>query len=174
MALPRTMTCGKRMAFHAWTSFTELTGEYTEDLPAGLTIDDPAIISWLDADGNLLDDAEAHGLLSPVSLDRDRDTLRNSTVAARLKAIYGDVDNVDAFIGMVSEGHVDDASFGPLQLAIWQEQFANLRDGDRFFLCKHVQRFDLRADRRWHFSSSGDRASAKPAGYYCRQYRCHL
>ena len=49
------------------------------------------------------------------------------------RAIYGSVDNVDAFVGMVSEKHLTGTEFGPLQLAIWRKQFTALRDGDRFF-----------------------------------------
>ena len=56
-----------------------------------------------------------------------------TTLAARLKALYGSVDKVDAFVGMVAEQHVAGTEFGPLQLAIWKQQFAALRDGDRFF-----------------------------------------
>jgi hypothetical protein len=59
--------------------------------------------------------------------------VRRTTHAARLRAIYGSVDNVDAFVGMVSERHVPGTEFGPLQLAIWKKQFEALRDGDRFF-----------------------------------------
>ena len=59
--------------------------------------------------------------------------IRKSTLAARLKAIYGSVDNLDAFVGMVSEKHVQGTEFGELQLAMWKQQFAALRDGDRFF-----------------------------------------
>ena len=68
----------------------------------------------------------------------DEDTIavsgtRRTTLAARLRAIYGSVDNVDAFVGMVSEPHVAGTEFGPLQLAIWKRQFQALRDGDRYF-----------------------------------------
>ena len=59
--------------------------------------------------------------------------MRRTPLAARLKAIYGNVDNVDAFVGMVSEPHVPGTEMGELQLAIWRKQFAALRDGDRFF-----------------------------------------
>src|SRR2546428_13421028 len=59
--------------------------------------------------------------------------VRRSPVAARLKAIYGTVDRLDAFVGMVSERHVKHTEFGELQLAIWTKQFTALRDGDRFF-----------------------------------------
>ena len=36
------------------------------------------------------------------------------------KAIYGSVDKVDAFTGMVSEPHVPGTEFGELQLAMWK------------------------------------------------------
>ena len=59
--------------------------------------------------------------------------VRRTTLAARLKAIYGDVGKLDSFVGMVSERHVPGTEFGELQLAIWKRQFEALRDGDRFF-----------------------------------------
>ena len=59
--------------------------------------------------------------------------MRRTPLAARLKAIYGSVERVDAFVGMVSEPHVPGAEIGPLQRAVWQQQFEALRDGDRFF-----------------------------------------
>jgi hypothetical protein len=59
--------------------------------------------------------------------------IRRTTLAARLKAIYGDVNKVDVFVGMVSERHLRGTEIGELQLAIWRKQFAALRDGDRFF-----------------------------------------
>jgi hypothetical protein len=59
--------------------------------------------------------------------------IRRSTLAARLKALYGTVDRLDAFVGMVSERHVSGTEFGELQLAMWKKQFAAIRDGDRFF-----------------------------------------
>jgi len=58
---------------------------------------------------------------------------RKSTVAARLKAVYGSVNNVDAFVGMVAEKHIPGTEFGELQLAMWTRQFQAMRDGDRFF-----------------------------------------
>ena len=54
-------------------------------------------------------------------------------MAARLRAIYGNVDALDPFTGMVSEPQVEGSELGELQLAIWTEQFRALRDGDRFF-----------------------------------------
>ena len=55
------------------------------------------------------------------------------TLAARLKAIYGSVENMDPYVGMISEPHVAGTEFGELQLALWRKQFEALRDGDRFF-----------------------------------------
>ena len=60
-------------------------------------------------------------------------TQSRAALAARLKAIYGDVDKVDAFVGMVSERHVYGTEFGELQLAMWRKQFDDFREGDRFF-----------------------------------------
>lgn len=100
------------------TSFTEMTGEDTDQLPDGLTIDHPEILEVV----ALVDAA-----------DRPVAAVRRSTLAARLAAIFTTVDHVDAFTGMVSEEHIPGTEFGELQLAIWSEQFLALRDGDRFF-----------------------------------------
>ena len=59
--------------------------------------------------------------------------MRRTTLAARLQRVYGNVDKVDAFTGMLAEPHVLGTEFGELQLAIWKRQFQALRDGDRFF-----------------------------------------
>jgi hypothetical protein len=113
-------------------SFTEITGEATDELPEGTSINDPSIINWLDASRTEIAPADAAGKLNPVDATLPP-PLRNSTVAARLKAIYGSVDKIDAFVGMVAEKHLPHASFGQLQKAIWEDQFSRVRDGDRFF-----------------------------------------
>lgn len=61
--------------------------------------------------------------------------MRRTTLAARLRAIYGagNANKVDAFVGMLCEPHVRGTEFGQLQLAMWKRQFESLRDGDRFF-----------------------------------------
>ena len=108
-------------------SFTQITGESTDALPAGMTCDDPATLAFV----SLRDE---HG--NPVALGNQEDAtsgVRASTLAARLKCLYGDVSKIDAFVGMVSEQHIRGTEFGPLQLAMWRSQFAALRDGDRFF-----------------------------------------
>jgi peroxidase len=117
-------------------SFTAITGEATARFPSDSEIDpsnpidDPNILDFvklLDGDGNVIE---------PGSPEAEEDVvtgIRRTTVAARLKAIYGEVGNLDAFVGMIAERHVPGTEFGKLQLAIWKRQFEALRDGDRFF-----------------------------------------
>ena len=51
-----------------------------------------------------------------------------------LEELYGDVNNIDAWVGMLSEKHIDDNSvFGELVMRIVKEQFRRLREGDRFY-----------------------------------------
>lgn len=80
---------------------------------------------------------DAQGNIIPPGSDAAQEDavtgVRRTTPAARLKAIYGDVNNVDGFVGMASEQHMPGTEFGQLQLAIWKKQFTALRDGDRFF-----------------------------------------
>jgi Animal haem peroxidase len=119
------------------TSFTEITGEDTDQFPAdpeltpGAEIDDPESLDFLelrDFDGNVIDPADEDAAAEQVF-----SATRRTTTAARLAAIYGSVDDVDAFVGMSTEAHVPGTEFGPLELAMWAQQFQALRDGDRFF-----------------------------------------
>jgi hypothetical protein len=117
-------------------SFTDITGEATDRFPNGRKIDrtdpidDPDILDFV----RLKDDAGK--TVQPRSEEADEDAvvgIRRTTLAARLMAIYGSVDKVDAFVGMVSEPHVAGTELGLLQLAIWKRQFEALRNGDRFY-----------------------------------------
>lgn len=45
----------------------------------------------------------------------------------------GDVDNIDAWVGIVSEGHMEGSMFGETAMTIIGHQFENLRDGDRYY-----------------------------------------
>jgi hypothetical protein len=111
-------------------SFKEITGEKTDRLPAGLGIDDPRIMDFVK-----LRDGEGKGIprRSEEAKEGARSAVRRSTLAARLRAIYGSVGKVDAFVGMVAERHVRGSEFGELQRAVWKQQFQALRAGDRFF-----------------------------------------
>jgi Animal haem peroxidase len=121
----------------ARTSFTGITGEATESFPSdplltpGNEINDPNSLDFVllkDRDGNVI---------QPGTEEADEDVVtavRRTTTAARLKAVFGgNVNNVDAFTGMVSEKHVTGSDLGELQRALWTKQFRALRDGDRFF-----------------------------------------
>jgi len=117
-------------------SFTELTGENTDRFPESIGSDPEIGIN--NPDSLLFDQLfDVDG--APIDLDSDLAEsdatvgIRRTTLAARLKAIYGSVDKVDAFVGMVSEPHRRGSDLGALQYAIWQTQFQNLRDGDRYF-----------------------------------------
>ena len=110
------------------SSFAALTGESTQQMPDGLDIDDPAILDFVDLRDSSGAPVEAGDPEGVAVTD-----VRRTTVAARLAAIYGDVDDVDAFTGMLAERHAPGAELGELQLAMWQRQFTALRDGDRFF-----------------------------------------
>jgi hypothetical protein len=54
-------------------------------------------------------------------------------VQAMLEQLYGNVDNIDAFVGALAEDHLPGSSAGPLIHAVVANQFSRLRDGDRFF-----------------------------------------
>jgi hypothetical protein len=112
------------------TSFVGITGEGTAAFPSGVTgINDPRILDFLalfDANGNPVPIGSEAGAIRGV---------RRTTLAARLKAIYGasNFDDVEAFVGAYSEPHVQGSEMGQLNRAVWSKQFAALRDGDRFF-----------------------------------------
>ena len=120
----------RALGLSAQTSFTQLTGEATDRMPAGLGINDPAILGVTSLH-NVFGHQVAVGSGARVVAETQRTTL-----AARLKAIYGSVANVDAFVGMMSEPHVPGTEFGQVQLALWRRQFTALRDGDRFFYAR--------------------------------------
>jgi hypothetical protein len=109
------------------TSFTAITGEATERTRG---TDSRQALDFV-----LLRDAE--GKVVPLHSDNAQEGavvgIRRTTLASRLNAIYHSVDRLDAFVGMLAERHVPGTEFGPLQLAIWKQQFEALRDGDRFF-----------------------------------------
>ncbi len=54
-------------------------------------------------------------------------------VQAKLEEAYGTVDNIDVWVGALAEDHVPGASVGELTRTVLAEQFAALRDGDRFW-----------------------------------------
>jgi peroxidase len=56
-----------------------------------------------------------------------------ASVAASLASLYGNVNNIDAWVGMLAEDHLPGSSMGATHTAILRVQFTALRDGDRFW-----------------------------------------
>ncbi len=61
------------------------------------------------------------------------DITSNEQLQQRLASVYDDVDQVDLWVGGLSEDHVDGAMVGELLRTILVHQFTVLRDGDRFW-----------------------------------------
>ena len=54
-------------------------------------------------------------------------------VATIMENLYGDINDVDPWVGMLSEEHMSNALFGETIMKIMEVQFGGLRDGDRFY-----------------------------------------
>ncbi len=54
-------------------------------------------------------------------------------VAAKLEQLYGDVDNIDVWVGGLAEDHAEGSSLGTLFSTIIADQFQRIRDGDRLW-----------------------------------------
>ena len=83
-----------------------------------------------------------HGLADYNSLREDMGLVKvtsfgeitsDPTHAANLAAAYGSVDNIDPWIGLMSEDHLPGASVGETMAAIFVDQFFHLREGDFYF-----------------------------------------
>lgn len=62
-------------------------------------------------------------------LELNSDTL----VANAMEQLYGDINDIDPWVGMLAEEHMTDALFGETIMKIMEFQFSALRDGDRFY-----------------------------------------
>ncbi|MBE9137725.1 peroxidase [Nodosilinea sp. LEGE 07088] len=61
------------------------------------------------------------------------DITADPQLQAALAALYGSVDAIDAFVGLLAEDLLPGSSVGETVAAILQDQFTRLRDGDRFY-----------------------------------------
>ncbi|GAA5504719.1 peroxidase family protein [Novipirellula caenicola] len=57
----------------------------------------------------------------------------DSELSAKLESLYGDVNNIDLWVGLLAEDHADDSSLGETASTIIADQFERIRDGDRFY-----------------------------------------
>lgn len=65
------------------------------------------------------------------------------TLQAKLQQLYGNVNNIDLWVGGLAEDHVSGASVGPTFQRIMVDQFERLRDGDRFWYARIFSGADL-------------------------------
>lgn len=61
------------------------------------------------------------------------DFISSTDDAQTLKELYGDVNELDPWVGILAEDPKPNSIFGDLVLRILENQFQNLRDGDRFY-----------------------------------------
>src|SRR5262249_39957365 len=73
---------------------------------------------------------KAYGLTPVTSFD---EITSNTELQQTLQSLYGSVDNIDLWVGILAEDHVAGASVGQLAKTIIADQFQRLRDGDRFW-----------------------------------------
>jgi peroxidase len=72
----------------------------------------------------------AYGLPRITSFDQ---ITSDPAVQTSLASTYGNVDNIDLWIGGLAEDHLPNSSMGATFTAILVDQFSRLRDGDRFW-----------------------------------------
>ncbi len=57
----------------------------------------------------------------------------NTVIADSLQSLYGNVDNIDLWTGILAEDHLPDKSVGKTMHEMLRAQFEKLRDGDYYF-----------------------------------------
>lgn len=57
----------------------------------------------------------------------------NKQLQSELQQLYGNVNNVELFVGLMAEDHLPGSSLGKTEQAVIAQQFQTLRDGDRYF-----------------------------------------
>jgi len=63
----------------------------------------------------------------------------DATVVSRLSSVYIAPDDVDPWVGMLAERHVEGAMVGETHRAVLADQFRRLRDGDRFWYQNYLK-----------------------------------
>ncbi|MFG0288803.1 MAG: peroxidase family protein [Rhodopirellula sp. JB044] len=72
----------------------------------------------------------AYGLDAVESFD---EITSDVDLQEKLAELYGDVNNIDLWVGLMAEDHLRGASVGELTSTIIADQFERTRDGDRFY-----------------------------------------
>lgn len=73
---------------------------------------------------------ESYGLTRVDSFD---DITSDVEVQNQLESLYGNVGNIDLFVGLLAEDHLPGVAVGETFQAVISEQFLALRDGDRLY-----------------------------------------
>lgn len=84
-------------------------------------------------DHGLADYNSTRVALGLAAVESFSDISSDPEVAAKLEELYGDVDNIDLWVGGLAEDHVPGSSMGETFSTIIIDQFERLRDGDRFW-----------------------------------------
>ncbi|WP_231954236.1 peroxidase family protein [Pirellulimonas nuda] len=71
-----------------------------------------------------------YGLAPVTSFDQ---ITSDPELASKLEQLYGSVDDIDAWVGVLAEDHASGSSLGELGRTIIADQFSRLRDGDRLW-----------------------------------------
>lgn len=64
----------------------------------------------------------------------------DADVVANLASVYGLVDGIDCWVGMLAETHLEGAMVGETLSIVLGDQFRRLRDGDRFYYRNYLPR----------------------------------
>lgn len=76
----------------------------------------------------------------------------NLKIQANLATAYATVDDIDIWVGGLAETHVRGALVGETFLVVLKDQFARLRDGDRFWYRSYLPRTLVRLVERQDFA----------------------
>ena len=76
------------------------------------------------------DSRESYGLSRVTSFS---EITSDPDLANALETVYGSVDQIDQWVGLLAEDHLRGSSIGELNHAQLKDQFERLRDGDRFW-----------------------------------------
>lgn len=73
---------------------------------------------------------EAFGLAAVHNFDQ---ITSNEELQHQLESLYGNIDDIDAFVGLLAEDHLPGSAVGETVQAVLLQQFLALREGDRFY-----------------------------------------
>lgn len=117
----------------------QIDGKVVEDLRSFL-FGSPTMSNLLDLASINIQRGRDHGLPGynavrlAYGLSTVTDFLGFETASrTQLQTLYGIPDNIDPWIGALTETHLSGKAVGPLLNAILTDQFTRLRDGDRFW-----------------------------------------